>query len=87
MVISAFFGSKAKLKFKRSCILGILFVSRDEGWSGFRNQRNFCLWNMDSWASESGIQFKGSGIALTIGIRNPRSADIESGIHSVEFRI
>ena len=31
MVISAFFGSKAKLKFKRSCILGILFVSRDEG--------------------------------------------------------
>ena len=31
MVISAFFGSKAKLKFKLSCILGILFVSRDEG--------------------------------------------------------
>ena len=54
MVISAFFGSKAKLKFKLSCILGILFVSRDEGWSGFRNQRNFCLWNMDSWASEPG---------------------------------
>ena len=31
--------------------------------------------NRYSWALESGIQFKESGILLTIGIRNPSSTD------------
>jgi len=30
--------------------------------SGFRNPANFCLWNPESWALESGIQLKDSGI-------------------------
>ena len=42
------------------------------------------VWNSESWALESGIQHKDSGILLTIGIRNPSSTDEESGIHSVE---
>ena len=45
--------------------------------SGFRNPRHFCLlnWlrNVESWALESGIQLKESGIPLTIGILNPSS--------------
>ena len=36
---------------------------------------NFCLWNPESWALESGIQLKESGIPLTIGIQNPSSTD------------
>ena len=43
--------------------------------SGFRNPRNFCLWNPESWAFESGIQLKESGIPLTIGIQNLSSTD------------
>ena len=35
------------------------------------NSGNFCLWNPDTWALESGIQLMESGIPLTIGIRNP----------------
>ena len=31
------------------------------------------LWNLESWALESGIQLKESGIPLTIGIWNPYS--------------
>ena len=31
MVRSTFFGNNAKLKFKLSCVLGRLFVSRDVG--------------------------------------------------------
>ena len=52
----------------------------------------------NSWALESGIQFKESGIPLTIGIQNPSSTDkdwnpvsgiwnLESGIHGVESYI
>ena len=37
------------------------------------NAGNFFLWNLGSWALESGIQLKGSGIPLTTGIQNPRS--------------
>ena len=63
--------------------------------SRFRNPRNFCLWNPESWALESGIQLKESGIPLTIGIQNPSSTALtktriqylESGIHGVESRI
>ena len=40
--------------------------------SGFRNQRNFCLWNPESWALESGIQLKESGIPITIGSPNSK---------------
>ena len=34
---------------------------------------NFSLWNLKSWALESGIQLKGSRIPITIGIKNPPS--------------
>ena len=37
----------------------------------FRNLGNFCLWNPESWALESGIQLKESRIPLKVGIRNP----------------
>ena len=43
---------------------------------GIRNLGNFCLWNPESWALESGIQLKKYGIPLTmIGIQNPSSTD------------
>ena len=38
--------------------------------SGFWNRGNFCLWNLESWALESGIQLKESGILLRIGIQS-----------------
>ena len=41
----------------------------------FRNPWNFCLWNLEPWALESGIQLKESGIPLTIRIQNPNSTD------------
>ena len=41
--------------------------------SGFPNPGKFCLWNLESWALESGIQFKESGIPWTTGIQNPSS--------------
>ena len=48
----------------------------------------------ESWALESGLQLKESGIPLTIRIQNPSSTDketriqyLESGIESVESRI
>ena len=62
--------------------------------SWLRNPGNLCLWNPESWALESGIQLKESGIPLTIEIRNQSSTDKESGIqyfesemHGVESRI
>ena len=51
------------------------------------NPGNFCFWNPESWTLESGIQFKESGIPLTIGIRNPNSTDKPSGIQYLESRI
>ena len=42
---------------------------------GFRKPGKFCSWNQKSWALESGIQLKESGIPLTIEIRNPSSTD------------
>ena len=54
------------------------------------NPENICLLNQESWALESEIQLKESGIPLTIGNRNPSSADmayLESRIHGVESRI
>ena len=54
------------------------------------NPENSCLWNLESWALESEIQLKESGIPLTIGNWNPSSADmayLESRIHGVESRI
>ena len=35
----------------------------------------FCLWDPKSWALESGIQLKESGILLKIGIQNLSSTD------------
>ena len=49
--------------------------------------KNFCLWNSECWALESGIQLKDSGTPLVIGIRNPGFTDKESGFNSVESRI
>ena len=46
------------------------------------DQGNFCLWNLESWALESGMQLKESGIPLTIAIRNPSSTDKKSRIQS-----
>ena len=48
--------------------------------SGFRNPGNFCNWNPESWALESGIQVYESRIPITIRIRNPSSTekDLES---------
>ena len=43
--------------------------------SGFRNPRNFFFFYPESWAFESGIQLKESGIPLTIGIQNLSSTD------------
>ena len=37
--------------------------------SGFRNPYNFCSWNPVSWALESRIQLKESGILLMIEIQ------------------
>ena len=60
----------------------------------FRNLGTFYLWNPESWALESRIQLKESGIPLRIGIRNPSSIckesglqHLESGIHGAESRI
>ena len=36
-----------------------------------KNVDNFSLWNPESWALESGIQLKESGIPLMIGIQVP----------------
>ena len=35
----------------------------------------FLPWNQESWAVESGIQLKESGIPLTIGIQNQSPSD------------
>ena len=58
--------------------------------SGIR--QNFCLWNPESLALESGIQLKESVHPLTKRIQNPsftekgRSQCLESGIHGVDSR-
>ena len=43
--------------------------------SGIRIPGKFCLWNPESWAWESEIQLKESGISVMIGIRNTSSTD------------
>lgn len=55
--------------------------------SGFWNLESFCFWNRKSWALETGIQHKESGIPLTIGIGDPSSTDKESGIQNLESRV
>ena len=42
------------------------------------------MWNPESWALESGIQLKESGIALAVGNQNPSSNDWN---HYLESRI
>ena len=51
----------------------------------FGNQGKFCLWNLGSRALESGIQLKEFGIPLTIGIKNPSSTDLKSGIRNIRL--
>ena len=50
----------------------------------FRNRGNFCLWNLEYWALDSGIQLKETRITLTIVIRNASSIDKESRILNPE---
>lgn len=42
------------------------------------------MWNPESWALESGVQLKESGIPLVIGSENPSS---KTGIEYLESRI
>ena len=49
-----------------------------------RNLRKFCSWNPESWALESDIQLKESGIPLTTRIWNPSFTDNESEIQYLE---
>ena len=56
--------------------------------STYVTYEKFLLVESGTWAFESGIQLKESGIPMTIAIRNPSSSkDKESGIHGVESRI
>ena len=50
--------------------LSVSLKNKDVRESGFWNPRNFRLWN--AIFLESGLQLKESGIALAIGIRNPK---------------
>ena len=43
---------------------------------------NFIWWNLESWILKSIIQLKVTGMALTIGMRNPSSFDKEPGIQN-----
>ena len=43
--------------------------------NGIRNLGKICMWNPESWALESGVQLKESGIPLATGIENPSSTD------------
>ena len=64
----------------------------------FRNLGNFCLWNPEYCALDSGIQLKETRITLMIAIRNtssidkesripnPESSSMESGIYGVKSR-
>ena len=49
----------------------IIETSPHVGECGFRNPGKFYLWNPESWALESGMQLKETGIPLKIGILNP----------------
>lgn len=62
----------------------------------FRNLGNFCLWNQEYCALDSGIQLKETRITLMIanpeykfhwqGIPNSESSSMESGIYGVKSR-
>ena len=52
---------------------GSVFRNQGNVVYGIRNPRKFCLWNLKSWALESQVQLKESGIPLNIGIQNPSS--------------
>ena len=61
--------------------------------SGFWNPWNFCLWNLESWVLECGVQLNESGILLKIGVQSKVPLEktgkkcLESGIHGLESRI
>ena len=61
--------------------------------SGFWNPWNFCLWNLESWVLECGVQLNESGILLRIGVQSKVPLEktgkkcLESGIHGLESRI
>ena len=60
--------------FLLSSVYGIAFLAL---WKRtlIPESRKFFLWNLESWALESGIHLKESGIRRTIGIQNPSSTD------------
>ena len=75
---------------------GSVFRNQGNVVHGIQNPRKFCLWNLKSWALESEVQLKESGIPLNIGIQNPSSTFpltktgiqcLQSGIQGVESRI
>ena len=61
--------------------------------SGFWNPWNFCLWNLESWVLECGVQLNESGILRRIGVQSKVPLEktgkkcLESGIHGLESRI
>ena len=56
---------------------------------GIRHLEKNCEWNPESWALNSRINLKESGIPLVFGIQKPRSGIqyLESGINGLETRI
>ena len=81
---------KPRVRLRCVPIMNITFPQVRE--SRFRNPQNVCFWNLEfgnfiwwnleSWILKSIIQLKVTGMALTIGMRNPSSFDKESGIQN-----
>ena len=62
-------------KIQRNPLLSKWFISYTAPCNGIRNLGTICMWNPESWALESGVQLKESGLPLAIGIENPSSTD------------
>ena len=84
--VKARFSHGTQVNFPPVCTVEIYaFGSPHVRESVFQNLGNFCWWNpesrkillieAESWALESRIQLKVSGIPFTIGIQNPSSTD------------
>ena len=51
------------------------FIPHTAPCNEIRNLGTICMWNPESWALESGVQLKESGIPLATGIENQSSTD------------
>ena len=65
----------------------VSFFSPSKVRKGSRIQEIFARGIVESWALESGIQFKEPGMLLTMGILNVSSTDKESEIQDPRRRI